>query len=263
MRLGQPCGRCSGLCGRCGGALPDGGNFLPVRQTGGRVASIAALAALAGRFLDPLSLLIVFGGALAAAAFRASRADVARAFAALRPLVAADPAGEGQAARVAVNRIAALAEARGLAAADRARTSGAFLARASRMLSDLPDAEGFERWAAREQAARAARHAGVHAFWNAVADAAPGMGMIGTVAGLVQMFAGMDDPARLGPGMALALLTTLYGVVLANALAGPVAARLERLSAAELAWQRETLARLAELARDEPAASPSRLRGAA
>lgn len=253
-------GRLSGLCGRCGRCLPDGGNFLPVRQTGGRVASLTAFAALAGRFLDPVSLLIVFGGALAAAAFRSSRADIARAFAALRPLVAADPASEGQAARVTINRIAALAEAKGLAAADRARTSGPFLARAARMLSDL-DAAGFARWAAREQAARAGRHAGVHAFWNAVADAAPGMGMIGTVAGLVQMFAGMDDPARIGPGMALALLTTLYGVVLANALAGPIAARLERLSAAELAWQRETLARLAELAGEEPA--PSRLRTAA
>ena len=134
------------------------------------------------------------------------------------------------------------------------------------MLSDLPDGAAFERWAGREVTARAARHAGAHAFWNAVADAAPGMGMIGTVAGLVQMFASMDDPARIGPGMALALLTTLYGVVLANVLAGPIAARLESLSTAELAWQRATLARLAELAGEEPVTATtaaSRLRNAA
>jgi chemotaxis protein MotA len=65
------------------------------------------------------------------------------------------------------------------------------------------------------------------------------------------MFAVMDDPSRIGPGMALALLTTLYGIVLSSAIAGPIAARLERLSEAELAWQRWTFERLEQLARAE------------
>jgi chemotaxis protein MotA len=67
------------------------------------------------------------------------------------------------------------------------------------------------------------------------------------------MFAVMDDPARMGPAMALAMLTTLYGLVLGALLFGPVAARLERLSEAELRWQATVLNRLEKLARGENA----------
>ena len=63
-----------------------------------------------------------------------------------------------------------------------------------------------------------------------MADAAPALGMAGTVIGLIGMFAAMDDPALMGPAMALAMLTTLYGLVLGAVLFGPIASRLERLS---------------------------------
>jgi len=106
-------------------------------------------------------------------------------------------------------------------------------------------------WGKAELSARAERHAAVHAVWRAAADAAPAMGMIGTVIGLIRMFSAMDDPAKIGPGMALALLTTLYGVIVANCIAGPIAARLERLSRAELLWQKDALERLATIAREE------------
>ncbi len=84
------------------------------------------------------------------------------------------------------------------------------------------------------------------------------MGMIGTIVGLIGMFSAMDDSARIGPAMALAMLTTLYGVILSGAIAGPIAARLERLSEAERAWQARALERLERLARSElaPAIRP-------
>ena len=50
--------------------------------------------------------------------------------------------------------------------------------------------------------------------------------MIGTLIGLVQMLANMDDPKQIGPAMAVALLTTLYGAVLANVIALPIADKL-------------------------------------
>ncbi len=61
----------------------------------------------------------------------------------------------------------------------------------------------------------------------------------------------MDDPAALGPSMALALLTTLYGVVIANLIAAPVASRLADLSERELAWQKEAADRMLTIARRE------------
>ena len=59
---------------------------------------------------------------------------------------------------------------------------------------------------------------------------APAMGMIGTLVGLVQMLANMSDPASIGPSMAVALLTTLYGAVIANVFASPLAEKLILIS---------------------------------
>ncbi len=76
------------------------------------------------------------------------------------------------------------------------------------------------------------QNTGVKMF-KSIAEAAPAMGMIGTLIGLVQMLANMDDPKSIGPAMAVALLTTLYGAVIANAVALPLAAKLQAISAAE------------------------------
>jgi chemotaxis protein MotA len=118
-------------------------------------------------------------------------------------------------------------------------------------LADTPNAAAFSEWANEELRARHDRHAAAAAVWRAAADAAPNMGMIGTVLGLVAMFASMDDPTRMGPAMAIAMLTTLYGLVLGTLLFGSVASRLERLSQAELRWQAAILTRLERLARGD------------
>jgi len=202
-------------------------------------------------FLDPVAISLVFGGAALVAALRSTGRDCSRSIAALAPLVRTRADAEAQAARVAVNRIVERTNLGGLATADRAPVVESFLARAAVRLSDSRDPGAFTAWAEAELAARAERHATVHAVWRAVADAAPAMGMIGTVIGLIRMFSAMDDPSKIGPGMALALLTTLYGVIVANCVAGPIGARLERLSRAELLWQKEALERLSMIAREE------------
>lgn len=204
-----------------------------------------------GRFFDPLSLLIVVGGALAVAWLRSARGEAAAAFAALGPLLRADPEADAAAAVRVANAIEAVAQAKGLACADRVETAGRFLRQAAFQLASAPTAESFAIWADRELEDRRRRHAAASGFWNAVADTAPAMGMIGTIIGLIGMFAQMDDPARIGPHMAMALLTTLYGILLSSVIAGPIAARLERLSEAELAWQLRVLDRFTMLARAE------------
>ncbi|NOQ93572.1 MAG: flagellar motor protein PomA, partial [Methylophaga sp.] len=59
------------------------------------------------------------------------------------------------------------------------------------------------------------------------------MGMIGTLVGLVQMLSNMSDPKSIGPAMAVALLTTLYGAMLANMFALPISDKLKLRSAEE------------------------------
>jgi len=69
-------------------------------------------------------------------------------------------------------------------------------------------------------------------------NAAPAFGMIGTLIGLVIMLKNMDDPAAIGPGMAIALLTTMYGAILANIIFGPISAKLKRYSSKEILAKR-------------------------
>lgn len=70
-------------------------------------------------------------------------------------------------------------------------------------------------------------------MFKAMAVYAPAMGMIGTLVGLIQMLSNMSDPASIGPAMAVALLTTLYGAIIANAFASPLADKLILISGYE------------------------------
>lgn len=78
------------------------------------------------------------------------------------------------------------------------------------------------------------RHSRGQAILTSMGASAPAFGMIGTLIGLVQMLAGMEDPSSIGLGMAVALLTTLYGAVLANIVFIPVAGKLKVRTAGEL-----------------------------
>ena len=78
---------------------------------------------------------------------------------------------------------------------------------------------------------------GAHIF-STMGTIAPAMGLVGTLIGLVQMLQTMDDPASIGPAMAVALLTTFYGAVLANFIFLPLAGKLRRRSQRELFLRR-------------------------
>jgi chemotaxis protein MotA len=71
------------------------------------------------------------------------------------------------------------------------------------------------------------RHASGKKMLETVATFAPAFGMIGTLVGLVQMLANMSDPSSIGAGMAVALLTTFYGAVIANVICLPMAQKLD------------------------------------
>lgn len=78
------------------------------------------------------------------------------------------------------------------------------------------------------------RHKKVIGFWDMVASMGPAWGMIGTLIGLIAMLKDLNDPSSIGPSMAVALTTTLYGSLLANWLATPIANKLRVNNAAEM-----------------------------
>jgi chemotaxis protein MotA len=71
------------------------------------------------------------------------------------------------------------------------------------------------------------RHKKVIGVWEKWAELGPAWGMIGTLVGLVIMLYNMEDASSIGPAMAVALLTTLYGSLVANWLCNPVASTLK------------------------------------
>ncbi len=120
-----------------------------------------------------------------------------------------------------------------------------------------------------ELLARELSHAGrpfavAAALLRRAGDTAPAMGLVGTVIGLVRMLADLERPADIGPAMAVALLTTLYGVVLAHAVLLPLARRAEALAGrARLLAELERLTVLALARREPPALLRGRLEAAA
>ncbi len=78
------------------------------------------------------------------------------------------------------------------------------------------------------------RHKAKVGFWDTLGAMGPAWGMIGTLVGLVNMLQNMSDPSAIGPAMATALLTTLYGSMLANWICAPVASKLKENNGAEI-----------------------------
>ena len=107
----------------------------------------------------------------------------------------------------------------------------------------------------------AARHKSGAKILEGMGASAPAFGMIGTLIGLVQMLANMEDPSSIGPAMAVALLTTMYGAVLANVLFLPLADKLKLRSQEELLAMTLCLEGVMGLARgDNPNAINMKLR---
>ncbi len=196
------------------------------------------LSTLAG-FFDPVALLLVVGGSFAVAAVRGTGADLAAALRAAGSLFHGR-SFDAETARAQIATLDRVSRRHGPAALGDERVDDQALRRIVTAIAGNAAPDEVSKMLDADLAVRARRHAANQDFWVAVAEAAPAMGMIGTLVGLVRMFAAIDDPSRIGAAMAVALLTTLYGALVANVVAAPIAARLARLSARE-AEAREAL----------------------
>jgi len=125
-----------------------------------------------------------------------------------------------------VVELAGLARKGGLLSLEGKEVSDDFLSKGIQLLVDGHDPDVVRTLMSKELKQASKRHdIGIDIF-KAIGDVAPAMGMIGTLIGLVAMLANMDDPKTIGPAMAVALLTTLYGAMMANMFALPVGDKL-------------------------------------
>lgn len=112
-----------------------------------------------------------------------------------------------------------------------------FIVRGIQMAVDGTDPELIEQIMEAELENLIDRHENGRGMLDTLGKYAPAFGMIGTLIGLVIMLANLDDPAAIGPGMAVAILTTLYGAIIANAIALPMSDRLSRRSSEEVLYK--------------------------
>src|SRR6202051_2396799 len=123
-------------------------------------------------------------------------------------------------------RIAEIARKQGPVGLEKVETDAPFLAKGIRYVAD-----GYDLEFIRDNLERDRDNFLMHLdeggkIYRAIGDCAPAFGMIGTLIGMVQMFANMTDPSKLGPFMATALLATLYGALVANLFCLPLADKL-------------------------------------
>ena len=178
-----------------------------------------------GMFINVPSLLIVFGGTI---------------FVVLSQVTLGQFFGAGKIAGKAfmfkiespddlIEKIVEMADAarkRGFLALEEAEIENAFMQKGVDMLVDGHDIDVVRETLAKDISMTTQRHEFGSSIFKSMGDVAPAMGMIGTLIGLVAMLSNMDDPKAIGPAMAVALLTTLYGAFFANVICLPVAIKL-------------------------------------
>lgn len=114
----------------------------------------------------------------------------------------------------------------GLLALEGKETTNTFLAKGVQLMVDGHEPAIVKQTLKAEMSQAESRHDGGILIFKTIGDMAPAMGMIGTLVGLVLMLGNMSDPASIGPSMAVALLTTLYGAMIANCFAIPLSGKL-------------------------------------
>lgn len=186
-------------------------------------------------FLDPPSALITFGGALCAVLTMNSMADYVNGLKSFT-LVFKSPVLDTPGVISKIIELSNIARKEGLLSLEEAagNLEDPFLKKGIMLVVDGTDPELVRAIMETELVNIDERHKKNMSFWENLASMGPAWGMIGTLVGLINMLKKMDDPSAIGPSMAVALITTLYGSLLANWICTPVATKLKVNNNAEL-----------------------------
>ena len=183
-------------------------------------------------FVNVPSILIVIGGTFMATLMQVSLADFLGSFAIGLKAFMYKVDDPKQLIEDAVT-MADVARKNGLLALENQEITNDFMQKGINLCVDGHDPALVQKMLTKDIDLTIQRHEVGQRMFKNMAVVAPAMGMIGTLIGLVQMLANMSDPAAIGPAMAVALLTTLYGAIIANAFAQPMANKLGHASELE------------------------------
>jgi len=177
------------------------------------------------QFFDVPSLMIVLGGTLASICVTYPFEEVFQAFSAGLKIFASRKVKDGEVVNMMV-RIAEISRREGLLALENIQTENAILKKACQLIADNADAGLIRETLRIEIGSMKRRHAVGESVFKSLAGFAPSFGMIGTLIGLIQMLARLDDPKSIGPAMAVAIITTFYGALMSSLFFLPIAGKL-------------------------------------
>lgn len=186
---------------------------------------IFAIGGNIGTFFDINSIAIVFGGTIGATFVRYP----IKMIAGLLPVTMKTLFVKLESPDEMIRKIISLsveAKKNGILGLEKVKIENSFLKKGVQLAIDGVEPELIDAVLNIDIAATTQRHENGSGMLSSAGDSAPAFGMIGTLIGLVLMLQNMDDPKAIGPSMALALLTTLYGTLLANIFLLPLADKL-------------------------------------
>lgn len=235
------------------GTTVDGALLIGLTASFLLIGAAIALGESIRSFLDFPSVLIVLLGSFAVTLVSFSLGEVAGVIPLLLRTMFPPSRNVRRACERALN-LAEIGRRNGILALDQVLPQLArepFLQRAVAMAVDGTPPEKIEAVLGTEIEATAERLGRSADVLRRAAEVAPAMGLIGTLVGLVQMLANLKDPNAIGPAMAVALLTTFYGAVLAYMVFTPVAAKVDRNAADERQIQQIYMIAASSIARQE------------
>jgi len=180
-------------------------------------------------FIDMPSIYIVLGGSIAVVLFRSSLSEFLGAIGVMGKTFK-NKLDKPEDLIEKLVELADIARKDGMIALEGQEISNPFLAKGIGMLVDGSDPDLIKKSLNKDIQAMRSRHKSGADIFSSWGEVAPAMGMIGTLVGLVLMLGNMSDPKSIGPAMAVALLTTLYGAILANVICLPMSQKLRNQS---------------------------------
>lgn len=188
-----------------------------------------------GSFADAPSVMIVIGGSASALLISYPMDKFLKSLTSVSLVFKNQIMNEGDVIRKIIE-LSNVARKEGLLALEEAASSieDSFLKKGILLIVDGTDPELVRNILETELVFIEGRHKDTQGFWDKFGEMGPAWGMIGTLVGLVNMLQNLDDPSSIGPSMAVALLTTMYGSIMANFLFIPFSNKLKVRSSAEM-----------------------------
>ncbi len=183
-------------------------------------------------FIDAASILMVVGGTFAATLICFPMEEVMQAFRAVAKTFSSKRTLPEDVVDTMV-QIAEISRREGILALERVETNNPLLKKAMQLIADTAEPELIHSTVIIEISSLQKRHSISIGVFQKMGGLAPAMGMLGTLIGLIQMLGQLSNPDALGPAMAVALITTLYGTILANLIFLPLATKLKSRSTQE------------------------------